>query len=845
MNITLNGHDWIFKHYLGDDWVWRYAEKPDTADLLHWYPASVPGSVHHDLLRARLIPDPYLDQNSLHAEWAAQRTWIYKKRFMSPTVTPGERVHLRFEGIDYTADIFLNGERLGQHRSMYTPVEFDITGRLTAAGENLLAVVLQRAPDEESQVGRTERVRTHKSRMTYGWDFCPRLIHLGLWDDVYLERSGPVRITDLQVRTQLNQQFSRAELQVTGTIHAAHFTEAQLQLTIHRNGREIAQARADHAVPSGESTQTFELTVEQPELWWPNGYGEQPLYEAVLDVLTTHRPSHGRRVEFGIRQVEVQRNLGADENALAYTLVVNGKRVYLHGWNWVPLDVMYGVERPAKLERLIGLAVQANVNLLRVWGGGLIEKEAFYRLCDRHGLMVWQEFSQSSSGISNAPSDDEAFVEMMTREAEQIVPRRRNHASLVIWCGGNELMQGGNVPLTGEEAVLRALRGVVKRLDPGRHWLPTSPSGPAASNTLSVIGNNPAGQHDVHGPWEHQGLEAQYTLYNQATSMLHSEFGAEGLSNPRVLRATISSEHCWPATRSNPVYAHRGAWWINEPLVQQLFGGIQDLDTLSRASQFLQHEALRYALEANRRRQWRNSGSIPWQFNESFPNAWSTSAVDYDAEPKSAYWAVRKAYQPLSVTARFAAQALGERTHFEAELFLAHQHERPAGEFSLQVMIALASGKVALKSRRAVTLPDNDAVRVDQVSLALDAIADELFFLDLTVLNPSREVVADNRYLFVKGDTLRPLLHLPRTSLVVHAPRPGVLEILNSGVCVAPDVRLEAQRERGAPGWASFSSNHFHLLPGERREVTVSWSPDAEDRRVRVQAINSEVVLCE
>ncbi|AFZ65671.1 glycoside hydrolase family 2 protein [Deinococcus peraridilitoris] len=845
MKITLSGSDWQFKHYLGDDWVWRHAEKPTSRDVLHWHPANVPGSVHHDLLRAGLISDPYSDQQSLQAEWAAQRTWIYKKTFPAPELTPGERLTLHFEGIDYAAEIYLNGELLGRHQSMFTPAEFDVTRRVTPGQDSLLAVVLHRAPDEESQVGRSERVRTHKSRMTYGWDFCPRLIHLGLWDDVYLERTGSVRVTDLHARARLSSDFTQADLQVTGTFDASVPADVQLDLTIRGNDGVIAKERISCALAAGESAQTFCVRIERPHLWWPNGHGEQPLYEAILDVVCSDGLSCQRQVEFGIRQIDARRNEGAGEDALPYTLVVNGRREYLNGWNWVPLDVMYGVERSAKLERLIQLAVQANVNLLRVWGGGLIEKEAFYRLCDRHGLMVWQEFNQSSSGISNTPPDDGAFTQMMTREAEGIIPQRRNHPSLVIWCGGNELMHEGNVPLTGDEGVLRALRSVVKRLDPDRHWLPTSPSGPAASNSLSVIGNNPAGQHDVHGPWEHQGLQAQYTLYNSATSMLHSEFGAEGLSNLPLLRGTISQEHRWPAGRDNPMYAHRGAWWINEPLVQELFGGVHDLDTLSRASQLLQHEALRYALEANRRRQWHNSGSIPWQFNESFPNAWSTSAVDYDAETKSGYWAVRKAYDALAVTARFAAQMLSQRTHFEAEVFVAHQHARPLGEFSVQVSVIGASGKVALSRTRAIMLPGNDAVRVDEVCLSRAAITDEVFFLDLKILDAATAIVAENRYLFVKGETLRPVLHSLCTTLRVDVPRPGVLQITNGGSFVALDVRLEPQRERGAPGWAYFSSNHFHLLPGERREVHVSWSPEAEDRRVRIQAINSEVTLCE
>jgi len=551
------------------------------------------------------------------------------------------------------------------------------------------------------------------------------------------------------------------------------------------------------------------------------------------------------------------RNEGAPEGSLPYTLVVNGRRVYLNGWNWVPIDALYGVERPAKLERLIRLADRAHVNLFRVWGGGLIEKEAFYDLCDRHGIMVWQEFILSSSGIGNKPSTDPAYVAMMAREAERIIPRRRNHPSLVIWCGGNELMDGG-VPLTDAEPVLAALKDAVRRLDPDRHWLPTSPSGPVANLSLKALDENPEGLHDVHGPWEHQGLTAQYTLYNRSTALLHSEFGAEGMANVKTIEATIAPEHRWPATKDNPVYFHRGAWWINEPLVQKAFGGIEDWVTLSRASQFLQHEALRYALEANRRRQWRCSGSIPWQFNEPFPNAWCTSAVDYYGEPKGGYWAVARAYAPLAVTARFDSQVWAGRERFTAQVWLAHAGAQALDGLTVKVRVVGATGRVYREQECAATAPAAGAVPICTVDLPLAEIREPLFFLDLTVtgspdltatggsdmaVSGGARRVAENRYLFATGENLRPMLHQPTVAVEVAAGADGQLTLTNRGTVAALCVRLDDARPLNAPGWAWFSDNLFHLLPGERRTVRVEWSPEAgPERRLLIQGWNTEAI---
>ncbi|HWI62841.1 MAG TPA: glycoside hydrolase family 2 TIM barrel-domain containing protein, partial [Symbiobacteriaceae bacterium] len=638
--ISLGGRDWLFKGFVGEDWVWRNAEKPDTRDVRYWYQGAVPGTVQHDLWERGLIPHPYVEQNSLAIEWVPQRTWIYKKRFTADESLRRQQVRLCFDGVDFAAQFFLNGERLGEHSSMFTPVAFDVTDRLRYGEENLLAVVLEAAPPEQPQVAKTRNVRTHKSRMTYWWDFCPRMPHVGIWDQVYLEATGPVRIENVFVRPLLTEDLHRADVNVTVALSAPATVEAVVRL-----GNEVV----GHAT---SETGELSIPVMQPQLWWPNGHGEQPLYD--LEVKVTG--SDTRRIPFGIRKVEMISNEGAEAAARPYTLVVNGRRIYAKGWNWVPMDVMYGVERPAKLEHLLTLARQAGVNLLRIWGGGLIETEAFYDLCDRFGIMVWQEFIQSSSGIENKPSEEPAFIEMMVREAEAIIPRRRNHPSLVIWCGGNELTAPDGSPLDDSEPVLGALAAVVKRLDPDRFWLSTSPTGRQFSNTLKAIAEDPAGMHDVHGPWEHQGLTEQYTLYNRGACLLHSEFGAEGMTNWKTLQATIRPENQWPATRDNPVYFHLGAWWINEPLIQQSFGGISEIATLQKASQFLQHEALRYALEADRRRAWQCSGTLPWQFNEPYPNAYCTSAVDYYGRPKPGYWGVRKAYEPLAVTARFESQ---------------------------------------------------------------------------------------------------------------------------------------------------------------------------------------------
>jgi beta-mannosidase len=653
--------EWQLKGWLGDEWRW-HVNKP--WDAPGWLPARVPGSVVDDLVRAGEVPSPYVERNSRLAEWAADRTWVYRSRVDGPRT-------LEFQGVDHECEIFLDGEPAARHTGAFTPFRVEVP-----EGGHLLAVAVRPAPDSEAQVGRTSRVRVHKPRMNYGWDFCPRLLHQGIWRPVGEPRSYPA--------VSFDGSLGRVEL-------------------------------------DGELL----LEVEEPELWWPNGSGGQRLYRAA-------------GFEVGFRTVEL-----TDD----YRLVVNGAETPIRGWNWVPLDVLYGVPRPEKLTRLLELAARANVNLLRVWGGGLLESDEFYDLCDRLGLLVWQEFSQSSSGLESVPSDDPEFVATLAEDARAIVPRLAWHPSLAIWCGGNELDAHDSHP------ALAALREVVRELDPGRAWLPTSP----------------VGELDVHGPWEHQGLREHYEHYDTRTSRLHSEFGVEGMTNRNALEALIAPERRWPADRSNPVYEHLGAWWNNAPLVQEVFGGrVADVETMRRASQWLQYDGLRYAVEATLRR---GAGTIPWQLNEPFPNAWCTSAVDWHGEPKPAYHGVARAYRGAP-SAQFATCAWGGLGEVRARV------TAPARLVDLD-------GRVVAEGE-------------EEVSAPLDAFAHDVFLLDLDA--------GANRYVMSRTENLTPLLDLPETTLELAG---GVLR--NTGTVAAVGVVTDGDVLDLLPGEAA-------AIEGERAD---------------------------
>ena len=854
--ISLNGSDWLLKEFYGEDWRWRNSHMPDSRDLRGWRTGSVPGCPHHDLWKLGEIPDPYTERNSLLCEWISQRTWLYKKTFVVDEDIKGQHIWLHFEGVDYQAEFFLNGESLGTHVGMFTPASFDVADKIHYDRENLLAVVIEAAPYEEPQIGRTSRVRTMKTRMNYWWDFCPRIIHLGIWDDVYLDITGPACIANLFIRPQLSPDLHRADVFVAAELDSVIQGRTDVEIILRYEETIVAHQRMSHDLQLDQSYLETCLEVDAPHLWWPNGHGKQELYEAEVRLV---RPSADemnpdeedisdiRNVFFGIRQVGLTLNESADPAALPYTFIVNGRKIYAKGWNWVPMDVMYSVSRPAKLERLLTLAQRAHVNLLRVWGGGLIETEGFYEQCDKLGIMVWQEFIQSSSGIDNTPSTSEEYIQALTQAAEQIVPRKRNHPSLTVWCGGNELSGGTEQPLDDSHPVLLALKSVVKRLDPDRLWLPTSPSGRVFSNSLETIAMDPSALHDVHGPWEYQGVTGQCDLYNRGTSLLHSEFGVEGITNLRTLNATMEQDHQWPVTLDNPYWFHRGAWWVKRPMWDRTFGELNSIEELVRATQFMQADGLRYSLESDRRRKYHNSGTLPWQFNEPYPMAACTSAVDYYARPKPAYYAVARAYVPLLLSARFPTQAWGECEKFDAEAWVSNSYEQSYSNVILRMQLTGTDGMIYAERTETVSFGVNCSAMLVAFQEPLDRISKEAFFLDMQLLNSDGTSLARNRYVFSRTETLASLLTYPPTTLSISSnvgEREQTLIVTNTGGTAAMFVWLEDARDLKAAGYAYFDDNYFCLFPAESRIVTVTWTDVApEEQRLEVSGWNTEPIL--
>lgn len=810
--------------------------------VTEWMPATVPGGVHQDLFKAGLIENPYEDLNSIRCEWVENRWWVYRTEFAMPALKASASAHavdLVCKGIDYEALIYWNGRLLGEHRGMYEPAQYPVTG-LSAEGESVeLLIVLKHAPDEMGQIGKTSETFTQKSRFNYKWDFSTRLVNIGLWDDVVLEVKQTYSIKEVAVHTDVDAVSGSGLVDMrfavdstAGNGDAAVGEQPKLHVTVvSPEGKEVGSCVADVVAASGLENVTFQLAIDNPQLWYPNGYGEQPLYQLHARIIGRGVIYDAWEQRIGIRSIAYVQNEDSPEDALPYTIVINGQRIYIRGANVTPLDHLYGNVGAERYEWLVHLAKKANMNMLRIWGGGIIEKPYLYELCDRHGLMIWQEFIQSSSGVDNEPSKKPAFLELISRTAVQALKTRRNHVSLAVWSGGNELMSAPNVPSTYEDKNLAMLKALVAEHDAQRLFLPTSASGP-----VQYITHEKGVSHDVHGHWKYQGNPGHYELYSDADHLFHSEFGVDGLSSVKSIRKFIGERWREPVSmRDSLVWRHHGEWWDTYDRDLEMFGSIGSLPLFADMSQWIQGEGLRFILEANRRRAFRNSGSLIWQLNEPWPNVSCTNLVDYYNETKMAYYWARQSFAPNHawISYRKLHYATGER--------LALPVYSATDGISVPVTVhaevlntagtLLHSGTWSGNSR-----PDA-VVCLGELDCPVPSTDDGLFYVRLRMGLSDRSVDLLAPYIFSthEGALYEPALSLSRASIAMTdletwrlvsaevGEGASVLErsylIENKGTTAALHIYPQ---EKTDLYWITASDAYFTLFPGESRIVRMT-----------------------
>ena len=668
--------------------------------LVPWIDAQVPGSIYRDLLKAGWIDDPYFDRNSLNCEWVAGRWWTYRTAFTVTEAQLQKTLKLRFGGIDYAAQIYLNGKKVGAHEGMYIPFEAIINDFVKADQENILVCVLEHAPPADPQPGYTSRTRYLKARFNYKWDFAARVIDLGLYEPVTVTAYDAVNILHSFARPVFEKGQWKLACQVEAEAYRDTDGVLSFDLALNTAGG-IVPVRFEKQVSlkTGFNGFSEEITFpgEVPLLWWPNGYGDQAMSELTISFRVNGVADDSVSHNVGFRTLEFIHADGR-EDALKYNVVVNGKRIYLKGTNMVPLDCMHCVDA-GEIDRRLKDVAQANVNFLRIWGGGHIESEDYYRAADKYGLMILQEFTMSSSGCDDVPSRNPEFLKLLGTAAVYNVKRLRNHVCLTFMDGGNELTDWRYLgredheghPATFEDPTLAMLKGIVNAFAPDIQMLPSSATGPNALLKIGDTGNN----HDVHGPWGYMGPYRHYEYYDSSDSIIHGEFGCGGISGMDQLCRILKPEDrrvC--AAREIRAWAHHSAGWDTYDLRERtMFGELKHLPLADyvKVNQFIQAESLRYSLESNRRRQWKNVGQMTWQFNEPWPNAQCSNVLEYYGGKKLAYYAVRDAYESVLTSLKYKKIFHTAGETWEGEVWLIN--DRTDAEYTVAYSVVTEDGR--------------------------------------------------------------------------------------------------------------------------------------------------------
>jgi len=679
-----------------------------------WLPARVPGDVISDLLRNGQVPDPYRDFNSREVQWVNDRDWLYAADFQfSPS--PGQRAFLLFMGVDYRSKISLNGRLLAEHEGMFSRIgPFDITDLLKRDGLNRLEVVMRGIPDQweekagpkilqSSELGRRD---TLKTQMSYGWDFAPRLKGAGIWDKVYVYETGPVSIRDIFIKPHLD---GRVDVEVE--LQEPPEADGTIQIEIAGENFSIKPIRECIALEKGQTIYRLPITLPDPRLWWPWDMGDQNLYRATATVAVfTDRWIDSDSVSevFGVREIGWAPNPNAPPKSADWVLLVNGRREFIRGGNWVPAEALLGRLTDEHYRQLITLAREANLNLLRVWGGGNREWPAFYDACDRAGVLVWQEFPLACVYIVGYPRDAH-FLGVVRQETDEIVRQLRNHPSLIMWCGGNEW----NVKKSPQVAA--AMAEVTTALDPTRRFVPASPY-----------------KGDSHN-WVVWHMKGNLSDYFADRSPLPSEFGLQAFPAEATLRQYLSPDLVWPIGEA---HAHHN---LGREKMEKYSAPLKPADNLSaviEASQVMQAHYLQRGIEFWRQRKYQTSGVAFWQFNEPWP-AICWSVLDYDLQPKLAYLQLQDTMNPLLVSAQFADKSWQPGERFFGRIILVNDYPREFKGLTVKVKVADEVKTFAAE------LPADAVLDLGEVQLELPAQAP--LVLELAV-EKDGEVLAKNRY---------------------------------------------------------------------------------------------------
>lgn len=654
---------------LNGKWILTYKDENNQVVNVD---ATVPGCIHTDLLKNGIIDDFYYRDNSNKVQWLENIDCSYQKTFTVDTVCEGQ--YLQFEGIDTYASIYLNGVKIGESNNMFIPHTFSVDGVLKV-GENILRVDIRSPIKEVANLERlpgsftTERLRTRRMQCTYGWDWVERFVTMGIFKDVRLS-SKKINIID-NVYVYTKRLLSNIA-QICVEIEIANFKDSGEQIEINIQS------------PKGETffckkrtliTDKIKETIDiiNPKLWFPLGYGEQPLYKLQLKTKT-----YNKEVCFGVRDIcilQTEDTIGSAENdkcaqlkekahlkerdfneiGSCFTAVVNGVKIFCKGANWVPCEPFPSEETNEKITKILELSAFCGVNTIRVWGGGIFEKDHFYNECDRLGILVLQDFLMA---CGRYPEKEQWFIEELNKEAKHACLRLRNHPCLAWWHGDNENAVKGNENITDYDGYLSAKNGIepiVSKLDPYRAFLPSSPYGgnTFASSTKGTT-HVTAYLRSIFDYIESSDFSDYVDYFSGFISRFCSEQPIFGYPFVSSLKKFLTDQDIFGDddrlmqfhSKGNPSMKKTLYDYFSE-MAEKIFGKFKNGIDRVYKQQYLQCEWVRLSFESYRRNKWFSSGLLFWMLNDCWPASSGWAIIDYYCMPKPAFYLFKRCAKPV------------------------------------------------------------------------------------------------------------------------------------------------------------------------------------------------------
>jgi len=749
--LLLSGNDWLIHSANG-------AALPDDAS---WISAAVPGNIQSDLEHQHFLDPLSYGPGDPRLVEVCQKDWWYKKNFIAPASVAGKRNVIVFDGVDYSCQVWLNGKLLGRNAGMFRRFEFDVTDVVLPGKNNVLAVKLDKMPDELlpylvgsdgknsgfgtdyyflNAINKTRQIlKDLKTSTNLGWDWVTNIWTMGIWKDVRLETTGSSRIQWTQVKTKLSNAYKNATVSVRLGVNTAGGGGAgKLKLRLRGNGAD-KQNITNVSLTEGDNAVTAEIQLQDPALWWPNGQGAQPLYtiESVLQA-GDGTPLDSVSTRFGIREITWGEVDGAPTNvpqdatkapglSRPNRIYINGRPIRMMGCNLEPPDLLPGSITESG-RKLFELAQAAHINAFRLWGGSVLPEKLF-DLADEKGIMLIEEIPL----VNSSPEQDSVFVNNLTITTRSIVRQVRNHPSIMEWSGGNEMAWWTGL----DHKALKAIEKTIGEED-GRLFRATSPV-----------------QGDRHGRYFY--LPSNYDYYNDMTMTEHwgkgpmmrsTEYGAESPANLEVWQRDIPIPDRWPfnpekdgekrtMVRKNISFAMGEDWWLGKSVIRSLFGEPKSLEQMIQAGQFIGAEGVRLASDAFRRRGGKLGGMFTWVFNEAWSNGAGSYHVDHDGIPLMNYYFEADALSPVAISLKYFSITYHRTKGINTELWLTSDLPGKSRDLTWQYTVRTSDGQVVGKGEGKTSLAPQQAMKVKDIHIDPPANLGPVF-VELKVKDASR-----------------------------------------------------------------------------------------------------------